>query len=65
MIAGEDQEILGVRIPEVPRGLPHGVGRSLKPLFAFRRLFRGEHLDESVGKHVQVIGLADMAVERG
>ena len=64
VIAGEDQEVLRVGVAEMPRGLPHGVGRALKPLLALGRLLGGQHLDEPVGEHVQVIGLGDVPVER-
>ena len=64
VVAGEDQVVLGVDVAEVPRGLAHGVGRALKPLFAFRRLLGREHLDEAAGKHIHAVRLRDVPVER-
>jgi len=49
---------------EMPGGLPHRIGGSLKPIRALRSLFSREHLDESVGEHVESIRLRDVAIER-
>ena len=48
----------------MPRGLAHRVGRALKPLFAFRRLLGGQHLDEAAGEQIHPVRLRDMPVER-
>ena len=64
VIAGEDQVVVGVVAGEVPRRLPHGVGRALEPVGALGRLLGREHLDEAVREHVQAVGLRDVAVER-
>jgi hypothetical protein len=50
-------------LAEVARGLTNGVGRSLKPLFTFRRLLSGQHFDEPAGKQIHAIRLCDVAVE--
>ena len=64
MIAGEDQEVLGVEALEVARRLAHGVRGALKPVRAVGRLLGGEHFDEAVREHVEPVGLRDVAVER-
>ena len=38
---------LGIDVPEVTRGLPHGVCGALEPAFAFRRLLGGDDFDET------------------
>jgi hypothetical protein len=48
MIAGENQVVVGVVPREVPRRLPHGVGRSLVPVRIVGRLLGGEDLDEAL-----------------
>ena len=65
MIAGEDQEVVGVVAGEVARRLAHGVGGALEPVRALGRLFGGEHLDEAVREEIEPVGLRDVAVERG
>jgi hypothetical protein len=49
---------------DVRQDLSHGVGRSLKPLRAFGRLFGGEDFDEAVGEAAEAIGARDVAIER-
>ena len=64
MVAGEDEEVLGVEALEVARGLAHGVRRALEPRRAVGRLLGGEHFDEALREHVEPVGLRDVAVER-
>ena len=63
MVAGEDQEVLGVVPGEVAGGLAHGIGGALEPVRALRGLLGGEHFDESVGEHIEPVGLGDVAIE--
>ena len=46
MVACQDEVVLRLVLREVPRRLPHGVGRSLEPVRIVRRLFGRENLDE-------------------
>ena len=64
MIAGENQVVVGVVPPEVPRRLPHRVGRALKPARAVRRLLGRDDVDEPVRERIHAIGLRDVMVER-
>ena len=64
MIAGEDQEVIGIEAAEVSRRLADGICRALKPVGALRGLLGSQDLDEAVGEQVEPIGLRDVAVER-
>ena len=58
MIAGENQVVVGVVSPEVPRRLPHRVGRALKPARAVRRLLGRDDVDEAVRERIHAIASA-------
>ena len=64
MIARENQVVVGVVAHEVARGLPHGVGRALKPVRVVGRLLGGQDLDEALAEQVHPVRLRDVPVER-
>jgi hypothetical protein len=65
VVAGENQVVVGIDFTEVAGGLSDGVGRALEPVFALRRLLRGQHFDEPLREQIHPVGLRDVPVERG
>src|SRR5579863_6293889 len=65
LISGEDQDMVDARPLNRPQVLPHRVSRPLVPLFAFIRLLRRKHLDESAAEKVEFVSLVDVPVETG
>ncbi len=64
LIATENDVMVVRSFEEVTHVLPHGVGRPLIPLGAFRRLLRGEDVDEAARKIIELVARLDMAMER-
>ena len=58
VVAGQNQDVIGLVRREVPLGLPHGVGGSLIPVRVVGRLLGRENLDEAAGENVELIGVA-------
>ena len=63
MVAGQDQEVVGVEALEVARRLADRICRALEPCRAVRGLFGGQHFDEAVRERVEAVGLRDVAVQ--
>ena len=64
LIAAEDEVIIERPLQEVAHVLPHRVRRALIPLRAFRRLLRGQDVDEAARKIVELVARLDMAMQR-
>src|SRR6266542_4968925 len=64
MIAGKYEQRIDTPVANVREPLTYSVGGSLKPLWAFRRLFGSHYFDKAVGKLRKAIGLRQMTVER-
>src|SRR5262245_4607916 len=63
LVAGEDEQFGRVFTLDVREVLPHRVGRALVPVRGFVRLLRGEHLDEPVAEHVELVSVRDVPVK--
>ena len=64
MIAGKNQVVVGVVAHEVPRRLPHRVGRPLKPVRVVGRLLGREDFHEPRTEQIHPVRLRDVPVER-
>ena len=65
LVTAEDDEIFRRMFKEVAHVLAHGIGRSLIPFRALGGLLGGEDFHEARGEVVELVGLVDVAVERG
>ncbi len=65
VVAGEDQHILRLLAAQVAHVLAHGVGGALVPVHAVGRLLGGKDSHKAFAEGVEVVGQADVAVERG
>ncbi len=65
LIAAEDQEIVEIVVQEMDQVFADGIGGALIPGGVGEGLLRGEDFDEAAGEMVELIGLRNMAVERG
>ena len=65
VVAGEDQDVLRAGTPQLRQLLAHRVGRALVPVHAAGRLFGRQDVDEAAREQVELVGLVDVAVQRG
>ena len=65
LVAGQDEDVLGVLALDVGNVLADRVGRALVPVGGLVRLLGGEHLDEPAVEHVELVRVADVPVEAG
>jgi hypothetical protein len=64
LVAGQDQDIVHAGLLQVTHVLADGVGGALIPIGAFvHGLLRGQQLDETTAEVVELIGLANVAVQ--
>ena len=64
LIAAQDDVVIERPLQEVAHVLAHRVGRALIPLRVFRRLLRGEDVDETARKIVELVARLDVAMQR-
>ncbi len=63
LIAREDQHVVDAGLLQVAEVLADGVGGALVPVGAVERLLGGEDLDEAAAELVEVVRVADVAVQ--
>ena len=63
LVAGQDEHLVRVLALDVRQVLAHRVGRALVPVGALVRLLRGQHLDEPLAEHVELVRVGDVPVQ--
>ena len=65
LIAAQDQQVIEIVIQKVDQVLANGIGGALIPRGVGKGLFGGKNLDEAAGEMVELVGLRNVAMQRG
>ena len=65
LVAAQDQQVIEIVIQKMDQVFAHGVGRALIPGGVGKGLFRREDFHEAAGEMVELVGLRNVAVQRG
>ena len=65
VVARQDEDVLGTAVQQLTQLLAYGIGGSLVPALVVLGLFGRQDVDETVGEHVEGVGLHDVPVQAG